>query len=179
MIKNYHTSFYEKMVIGFSKEYDESNRNIENYITYYIALSEQVRMADSNSKHILRQLFKAFYNDITLLPDNVLIKYFNGINNKIGKNKQNFLADNSFDSILNLEQLLDDIIKNKIFLTSDKKSLDMKKVVKFNQVIKLIEQKDEIDEKIFFINAYLETIGYYIASLNDNDAKYLFKKIYK
>ena len=45
------------------------NENLEDFVTAYSAQSEEVRESDSRAKYIIRQLYKAYINDVTLLPD--------------------------------------------------------------------------------------------------------------
>lgn len=164
---------FDAQVVDFSSDMAIKNKKLEKYITQYIALSENVRVCDSNSKYIIRQLFKAFYNDITLLPDAQIVRMLNGIRNVIEfKDISKYSSDN---------EIIDDIKKDRLFsFTGNITFIDIEKVSRFHSIIRKIEDDSDAEEgALFLVDNYIRCICNYIASLNDNDARKNFEKIYK
>lgn len=81
-IDGIHHDVYSEEIVTFSADMKERNGRLEEFITKMMAQSEAVRESDSRSRYIIRQLFKAYLNDVSLLPDDVIAEYFGGIVNK-------------------------------------------------------------------------------------------------
>ena len=77
-----HHDVYSDKVVAFSEDMEERNNKLEMFITKMMAQSEDVRESDSRSKYIIRQLFKAYLNDVSLLSDKFIAEYFYGAVNK-------------------------------------------------------------------------------------------------
>ena len=168
-IKGIEHHIYYKEVILFSKPAQNINTNLKNIVKAIMTNSEEVRESDSRSKYIIRQLFKAYFNDLSLLPD-VFIKDF-------------------FNNIINTKEFKNSMEKFKIFekinarhwLINSKKMPKGVEAINFeivNDFISLIKDNCSDYELSKIYDKFIFEIGYYIASLSNSDVFNAYNKIY-
>ena len=168
-IKGISHNIYSEKIIDFSKSKKEENKKLEKLITNVMANSEEVRESDSRSKYIIRQLFKAYFNDVKLLPDYIIKKYFNEIvynENFINASKKY----NSLKPILARQWVVD---KNE--LPKNVESINFKEVEKYFDFIKKEVNNEDIS---ILYDKYIFEIGCYIASLSNSEVLNSYNKIY-
>lgn len=176
---------YRKKLISFSENYKKVNDNLEKFILCHIAQSEEIRKSDSRSRFVIRQIFKAFYNDITLLPDKIIYDCFNKIRSidlqKFDKKfSLEFQAKYSDDQV---EKICKTIINNKWQIKNYK--LKGKEVFDFdviNSFLNLLKDNDRynigFNNLDYALYIYISKIGFYIASMTDNEASHIYNEIY-
>ncbi len=168
-IKGIEHKIYFNKIIDFSTDKKEKNKKLKKLITNIMTNSEDIRESDSRSKYIIRQLFKAYFNDVRLLPDDIIKKYFNQI-----INNEKFIQASKKYSILN-SILTKQWIIDKDELPKNVEAMDFKKVEDY--IIFLKEEYDNEDVSIFY-DKYIFEIGCYIASLSNSEVLTSYNKIY-
>ena len=176
-----HHDLYREEVIAFSPDMKKRNDRLEDFITKMMAQSEAVRESDSRSRYIIRQLFKAYLNDVSLLPDRFIADYFNGVVNKS--------AFSAAQSVLSCAD--DDGEKAKVFqavkqgkwrytkeISGSKIVIDMKWVGKYFAVLLENEQGTRIPELCGLFDEYVLNIGFYIAGMTNTEAFTAYNRIY-
>ena len=183
-----HAVYYQE-VVEFSKDMKAKNDDLEEYIKIIMAQSESVRESDSRSRYIIRQLYKAYLNDITLLPDDFIDDYFGKIiNKKIFLNAISTLGsalckdETNQDSRKTLN-VLEEIQKQRWRI--DKGDLPQNTVaIKIDLVKSYFEIliKNHRDNKMpcldDLFDEYILKIGFYIAGLTNTEAFTTYNRIY-
>lgn len=67
---------FTEICIDFSNDVNAQRRELQKWIKNKIIYSEEISIADSKSRYLIRQMFKAFYLHPFELPDYVLKRYF-------------------------------------------------------------------------------------------------------
>ena len=103
---------YDSKIVDFSPDMDHINKKLEKFITKFCAQSEEVRESDSRAKYIIRQLYKAYINDVTLLPDAFLESYLTSIiSTPAFKELQKLFPDNTTGN----GKVLEDIRRQRLY----------------------------------------------------------------
>ena len=169
---------FKEKIVNF-KRYLEINEELNKFIEKFITNSHQIRQSDSRSRYIIRQLFKAYVNDIKLLPDEV-------INNFLFYLSEKTSCPLLFD-IVDTKKIDDDFLKAiqvikrkewtiKKFSVQSKTVLDFEVIESFMKKLKMNEVNDKVLCQIYAI--YLQFIANYIAMMTDNEAFYEYNNIY-
>lgn len=176
---------YRKKLISFSNTYKSVNDDLEKFILCHIAQSEEIRKSDSRSRFVIRQIFKAFYNAITLLPDEIIYNYFNIIKNfnlpKFDSNfSQEFKAKYNYDKIREIcKTIKKDEWQIKNYQLKEKNVFDFGVI---NAFLNLLRDNDKYNDGFnnfdYMLYIYISKIGFYIASMTDNEASYIYNEIY-
>lgn len=168
-LSGFNHNIYDSIVVAFSEKMKQINDRLDKFVFELMTNSEEVRESDSRSKYIIRQLFKAYFNDFNLLPDEVLINFFNKITNtnafiECEKNFSVFKLIKQQKWKINNE----DLPQREIVLDFEKIS-DFFKIVKNNY-------NDIHISKIY--DKFIFEIGIYIASLSNSDVFNSYNRIY-
>lgn len=176
---------YREKLISFSETYKKVNDDLEKFILCHIAQSEEVRKSDSRSRFIIRQIFKAFYTDITLLPDKIIYDCFNIIKNcdllKFSNNfSQEFKEKYNDDNIRKIcRAIKNDEWQIKKYQLKEKNVFDFKVI---NTFLNLLRDNDKYNAGFnnldYALCIYISKIGFYIASMTDNEASHIYNEIY-
>lgn len=169
---------YVTEVVQFSEDRAKQNEALENFITVMMAQSEDVRESDSRSRYIIRQLFKAYLNDVSLLPDTFIDDYFRKI-----VNKEAFKASMAKLTGKKKREKFEDILKQlwrypKAKLGNKKLVIDMGKVRDFFEILAENECTGEIPEMYDLFDEYILRIGFHIASMTNTEAFTSYNRIY-
>ena len=173
---------YKTEVICFSPKRKEQNENLEKYITVMMAQSEDVRESDSRSKYIIRQLFKAYLNDISLLPDKFIDNYFRKIINKSSFIKAK-AALRSADKLREKSNVFEQIGNQswryrKGYLDKNKLVIDLRDVREFFTIIAKENNVHYIPELNDLLDEYILQIGFHIAGMTNTEAFTAYNRIY-
>jgi dGTPase len=183
--------------VNFSAIADGLDKNLESYIKKQIINSYDVNKSNGRSKYIIRQLFKAYYNNPLQMPHYILER----LEKKIEQNSKDCIIKlkgngkclneikfkngdqtdiNSLLSILKLENLDDKITNQEVVLTFlSSKTEDELKRINSNRSKNLTSEYDKFLKCLLENNyAYLSTICDYIAGMSDNYAEKEFKDLY-
>ena len=152
------------------------NKELENFVTAYSARSEEVRESDSRAKYIIRQLYKAYLNDVSLLPDAVIETHLNRM-----QNNAHFLgAVKNHEAVENV--LKKRYAASKIIPEKGKKLLAIKNVTKYVDLLKenngKVKSGSADADLTALFDAFILDIGFYIASLTNTEAFDAYNKIY-
>ena len=179
MYKGYNKNVIVEKVLLKEKAY------LEKFILCHIAQSEEIRKSDSRSRFVIRQIFKAFYNDITLLPDEIIYNYFNIIKNfnlpKFDSNfSQEFKAKYNYDKIREIcKTIKKDEWQIKNYQLKEKNVFDFGVI---NAFLNLLRDNDKYNDGFnnfdYMLYIYISKIGFYIASMTYNEASYIYNEIY-
>lgn len=162
----------KKAIIEFDNIGLELNNEIENFIKECIFSIDELRQEDEKNKHIIRQLFKAFYNDCYQMKGQYYLDFI--------QNMQEYIKKIEIDSNENdyVKTKYNDVFYNEFFdLVS--KTPKIKNFKNFICCLKGIEQDDnppECVKKVY--NKYLEQICFYIASMTDQYAVKSYQYLY-
>ena len=170
------------------------NDYLDDFVRAYSAQSEEVRESDSRSKYIIRQLFKAYVNDVTLLPDAFLEDHLlrireSGEFHTVCKSIQEIFSQSpksadaknnadAFDRIKRKDlRVSSDILKGKEF---GKRLLHMDTVVRYFAALKAnnVKETDRKVETDLLFDKFLLDVGFYIASLTNTEAFDAYNRIY-
>lgn len=179
-----HTVYYQE-IVSFSESMKTKNNELEEYITTIMAQSEVVRESDSRSKYIIRQLFKAYLNDVSLLPDEFIDGYFGKIINKKSFQAAIRALENEQSNDEDA-QMLDVLYKiHKQSWKIDKWNLPQNIVViridlvkKYFDLLRLIMRNSQRTELNLLFDEYILKVGFYIASLTNSEAFNAYNRIY-
>lgn len=180
---------YNGEVVGFSPEIKSTNKKLEGYITDIMAQSESVRESDSRSKYIIRQLYKAFLNDVTLLPDEFIDDYFKKVINKdVFKEAFNAIVamakNNTSDDQLQKNCKVMQIINRQGWRISEWELPQNTVVIKMNIVKDYFHMLTENSHTVAvaqlndLLDEYILKIGFYIAGLTNTECVSLYNRIY-
>lgn len=129
----------------------DANRIFDRINRDYIIKCKEIRKCDGISKHVIRQIFKAYYNDFSQLSDTCLNTLYSDLTNRarsLIKNEKNRSSDKKNNSSPNNTFLLDEVV-------------DIDKKLVFIQSVKdacLGKDLDEICQRVKKANATLENL---------------------
>lgn len=178
---------YSTEVVCFSEDKAKRNKKLEDFITVMMAQSEDVRESDSRSRYIIRQLFKAYLKDVSLLPDDFIDEYFRKIINKkaftVSLAKMPEGDRDAFAAIQKqlwryTEQMPDKKKQAKKKVGNKKLVIDMGKVRDFFEVLNENERAGVIPEMYDLFDEYILRIGFYIAGMTNTEAFTAYNRIY-
>lgn len=157
--------FVNRFEIISTKHLDDKLTELSGVVTR----EYRIRSFDSSSKHIIRQIFKALYNDISQVENHQIIKMISDYESFLNKNNIKKISDEISDFIrenLTFEKKVRDVLKNNIDSSEDI-GKDMRKYLSefnkdfYNSVSLLKKENGEkiinIDELYVFIN-FIKTI---------------------
>lgn len=175
---------YKEKIAFFSHGMDKINSELDAFVTSFLAQSEEVRESDSRSKYIIRQLYKAYINDVTLLPDAFIEDHLNKIANANILNDAINNLDSSDKAVVSdtLSRIKEKkwYVQNSISNVSSKQLLNMSIVNDYCSILKKNNEKakgknQSID---FLFDAFLLDVGFYIAGMTNTEAFDAYNKIY-
>ena len=175
---------YDAKVVDFSAAITGVNKELENLISDLLAQSEEVRESDSRAKYIIRQLYKAYLNDVSLLPDSFIENHLRRIINTAAF--RNAYAGRSA-AVRQATDKTFDAIKNQnwhVSINNGKNTLkhvlNMGIVKDYFGIIKNSHtQGPGGDPNIALLfDAFLLEVGFYIAGLTNTEAFESYNKIY-
>lgn len=184
-----HVVYYNEIAC-FSESVKAKNDQLEDYIKIIMAQSESVRESDSRSKYIIRQLYKAYLNDVSLLSDEFIDDYFGQIINKKAFLSAIIAIENSKnqdESNLYLNRSLETFrkiqgqkwrIDNSKLPQNTKSKIKMDLVTDYFKILMKNKQKNTITELNYLLDEYLIKIGFYIAGLTNSEAFTAYNRIY-
>ena len=156
------------IVITFDSEGVKLNNTLEYFIKECIFNIDELRKIDEKNKYVIRQLFKAYYNNCFQITGEYFTKFIKKLNKL--KNKLVF-NDDTKEKYCNLLSIS--------FVNGNK--IDYKKFDEFITELKKVdfdlENKDENLTKLFF--EYIRLIVFYIASMTDKYALDCYKFLYE
>jgi deoxyguanosinetriphosphate triphosphohydrolase, putative len=186
----------KKEVIKFSPIASQLNEKLESFIKIQILNSWDVNKFDGRANYLIKQLFKAYYNN----PLQMMPYGFQALKKKIEENNAYYnliLKEDNFNikdvdfkrskksdiqsvfSVLKLKNI------DKLNLPPELQNTNLKELAeKYNKLSKLnlSELKDDQDKfiKCLFENnyAFLSTISDYIAGMSDNFAIKSYEELY-
>lgn len=181
-IDGIHHDVYSEEIVAFSKDMKERNKRLEEFITKMMAQSEDVRESDSRSRYIIRQLFKAYLNDVSLLPDRFIAEYFNEVVNKSALSA----AKNTLAHMKDTEKKVEVFEKIKSgkwrytreIPSSSKIVIDMDWIGKYFGILIENEHDTQISELSELFDEYILNIGFYIAGMTNTEAFTAYNRIY-
>lgn len=187
---------YNTEVVSFSGDMQKRNGRLEEFITKMMAQSEDVRESDSRSAHIIRQLFKAYLRDVSLLPDRFIAEYFQAtVNRSTFSAAQSMLLRRKEEAektgapaehIKALEAKLEvfEQIKSgkwrytREFPGSGRVVIDMKWVGAFFAILTEDERAGQTPELGVLFDEYLLRIGFHIAGMTNTEAFTAYNRVY-
>lgn len=175
---------YKEKVAAFSPSMKSVNDELDAFVTSFLAQSEEVRESDSRSKYIIRQLYKAYVNDVTLLPDAFIENHLNRIAN--GSDFEDTFTSVNSSSCSKASCTFGRIRKKGWYVESDitngfsKKLLDINLVKDYVDILKNNNAKaNSEDPKVALLfDAFLLDVGFYIAGMTNTEAFEAYNKIY-
>ncbi len=193
---NIYISVFNKKIIRFSDVAKKFNDEIEKLIRDEILVSDQLNKYDGKSKHIIRSLFKAYYENPLQMPK----KHQKILKNKIENNdkicelilKKNKKTLKEIDIIHGNKNTNKDVfsilkldIKDKLIIPEgfNDSILDdveeLERIDKIKTLDEIILQKEKFIKCLLENNyAYLSTICDYIAGMTDDYARKEYKELY-
>lgn len=184
MYNNHKRMYIKENLINFSEVGCLFNDKIEKFVENKIINSYEVNRFDGKAKYILRQLFKAYYENPKQMPqsqlkilDNLLEKHFKEYYNSKDNLKIKFVTQ-PFDNVLNkdIESLVDKLkLNNKEFSDLIKKNNTSQYL---NYIINNPSEHKELNYYLENHYNYLYVISNYISKMTDNYAEMEFKKLY-
>ena len=187
---------YNTEVVSFSGDMQKRNGRLEEFITKMMAQSEDVRESDSRSAHIIRQLFKAYLRDVSLLPDRFIAEYFQAtvnrstfsaahsmlLHRKAEAEKSNAPAEHIKALEAKLE-VFEQIKSGKWRYTrelpgSGRVVIDMKWVGAFFAILTEDERAGQTPELGVLFDEYILRIGFHIAGMTNTEAFTAYNRVY-
>lgn len=189
--KDYKRKYIYKNLITFSEVGKIFNRMIENFIENKIINSYEVNRFDGKGKFILRQLFKAYYENPKQMPQ----KQLKILDNMLDKNSEKYyklkigskdvneikfnnptLKDIKYSEINDLIKSLklNDNKFKKLISKYPKDDLE----TKLNNIANDDSETDKLKHYLENHYAYLYVISNYISKMTDNYAEKEYKKLY-
>ena len=170
-------------LIAFGTIGEKVNGVFENLSSNQVIPSYEIRRCDSISSHIIRQLFKAYYNDPSQMSDKSIRDIFTDVIDYCNRNNKLILK--SVICEFNKQSLYDSItnVQNERDFRETLKELE-KCVKQFNALPENnseeipIKEKRENGVKKHIGEIYLRHIAYYIAGMTDSFALEEYKKLY-
>lgn len=176
-------AIYPRKIVTFSSDMAYINDTLDSFVTSFLAQSEEVRESDSRSRYIIRQLYKAYLSDITLLPDEVIEKHLTKLTSKdVFKSALRDIGENSecemrgtFKKILSGKWY----VENEIAKVLDKKLLDISTITDYFKTLRNgSENMSEQQNIALLFDAFLLDVGFYIAGMTNTEAFSAYNKIY-
>lgn len=173
-------------LISFSEVGKIFNDKIENFIENSIINSYEVNRFDGKAKFILRQLFKAYYENPKQMPqsqlkildkllDDNFKEYYNSKYNSKKNFKVKFVARPLDDINYNIDNLIDELKLNDKKFKELAKNYDSKSL---NEIINNPLENEEISYYLENHYNYLYVISNYISKMTDNYAESEYRKLY-
>ncbi|HUV83040.1 MAG TPA: dNTP triphosphohydrolase [archaeon] len=169
----------EKRIVTFSKIAYEMNKFIENYVNKEIINSFDINKYDGKSRYIIRQLFKAYYNNPLQMPYYALKR----LEIQISQNSKIYSIELKSKSPLNNKKLEEVRFKdgdrneiNSLLSTLKLKELN-DNIVNYDKILNHItgdsktKSKPDLDKLI--INSYKKIEGTSLEKLTSEDDKFL------
>ncbi len=176
-----HAVYHEK-VASFSNKMECINDELDSFVSSFLAQSEDVRESDGRSRYIIRQLYKAYVNDVTLLPDAFIKAHLNRIISRkvlsdvIASSAATAELSGPFQKIKTKKWY----VENSITKISSKRLLDMATIKEYFGILKdnhaKISDKNPMIDLLF--DAFLLDVGFYIAEMTNTEAFDSYNKIY-
>lgn len=126
------------IVISNQNEGDDTNNAFDKINKEYVLRCKELRRCDGISKHVIRQLFKAYYNDISQLSDGCLSIIYKDVTNKIIRVLESANSDENDKHII-VGKKLQDIKKIR--------NVDLDQKVLFVKYLKLLNERKNIEKK--------------------------------
>lgn len=184
-------NIYTQRVVCFSSDIQLKNDQLEKYIKTIMAQCEDVRESDSRSKYIIRQLYKAYVNDVSLLPDEFIDEYFCKLINKDTFSKaiailESQSAESEDEDIKGISNAVDIFNKikqqgwrvNKRNLPQNTLVVEMDLVNSFFKILTKENKNLKLDILKTLYDEYILKIGFYIADLTNTEAFSAYNRIY-
>lgn len=176
-------AIYRKKIAVFSPSMKDINDKLDSFVTSFLAQSEEVRESDSRSKYIIRQLYKAYLNDVTLLPDEVIEKHLSrSTNGSVFDGacaSVNSAAEKQTFSVLQEIREKGWHLESEITKGFTKKLLNISIVNDYFKALKTNNENTSGNQKIALLfDAFLLDIGFYIAGMTNTEAFAAYNKIY-
>lgn len=171
------------------------NYQISKFIEEVVTKSEYVREMDAKANFIIRQLFKAYFNNFEQLPDSVLRLLIEDITD--------FLHNNiKFNYVKKIIDIFNIDLKNSVDYKKEivnifylsKFNVKYEKLININNLSRVITimkdicsngftqeiliEENEIENSYKFGNVFLNNIAYYISEMTDSYAIHEFEKLY-
>ena len=166
-------------VVTFSEGMDQINEKLETFITKFSAQSEEVRASDSRAKHIIRQLYKAYINDMALLPDTFMERYLNSVvttqafKEVCGLFPNKTRGDGKVLEMIRTKRLY---VGGRITQGHKQKPLDMGLVNDFFAIVRRLRGSNANAAALF--DAFVLEVGCHIAAMTNTEAFDLCNKVY-
>ena len=177
-IKGIHHHIYKQEIVTFSEDMSRKNKRLEDFIQVMMTQSEDVRESDSRSRYIIRQLFKAYLNDVSLLPDSFIVDYFNRVVNKSTFSAALTALSDDESSV----KVLRTIRSGKGCITKDvpgsRVVIDLKNVRKYFAILIGNEHTPRFPELNDLFDEYILNIGFHIADMTNTEAFTAYNRIY-
>lgn len=77
----------KESLVDNSKYIKELRNFISNYIFRHVVSSQEVAQLDSKARYLIKQIFKAYYEDPRQLPDYALVRYYDKIGRSLDRTK--------------------------------------------------------------------------------------------
>lgn len=173
---------YSTEVVCFSPDRKEQNKDLEDFITVMMAQSEDVRESDSRSRYIIRQLFKAYLNDVSLLSDGFIDEYFGKAVHKKAFSEAMAIMENMPNTQKKVETFK--LIQKglwrytKVNPDKNKRVIDMSKVRDFFGILIENEHTHAIPQLNDLFDEYILKIGFHIAGMTNTEAFTAYNRIY-
>lgn len=175
---------YKDKVANFSDDMTDINDKLADLVTALLAQSEEVRESDSRARYIIRQLYKAYLNDVSLLPDEFIEAHLTRVAD--GNTFKNACAGRSAASLKETQEVFEKIRKHDWHIDAQntdryhKHILDMKTVNSYFRIIKASHAKLGGGNPDFALlyDAFLLDIGFYIAGMTNTEAFDAYNKLY-
>ncbi len=171
------------------------NYQISKFMDDVVIKSEYVREMDVKASFIIRQLFKAYFNNFEQLPDRVLRRLIYDVSDFLHNNLKNEYIKNIVSLFeLNLERFQDykrDIV-NIFYL--EKYNIRKEKLINISNlsvIVKIMNEicsqgftkkieinNKEIDSSYKLGNIFIINIASYISEMTDSFAIHEFEKLY-
>ena len=154
-------NFVNRFEIISTKHLDDKLTELSSVVTR----EYRIRSFDSGSKHIIRQIFKALYNDISQVENNQIIKMISDYELFLNKDNIKKITNEIYERIqsdANFEKKIYDVLKNKIDSSKDINEELKKYLSEFNKnfynSVSLLKKDNE--EKIINLNELFVFINF-------------------
>jgi len=183
-------------------KFTDKDKTKGNYINYQllkfikevVTKSEYVREMDAKASFIIRQLFKAYFNNFEQLPDNVLREIIDDVSDFLRANySQKYIKQIicklglDLTKSKNRKKDLKDIFYLNQYNVKKERLINVSKLSVVMEIMKDIcskgsENKDiikkEIKNSYKFGNIFMNNIAYHISEMTDSYAIHEFEKLY-
>lgn len=158
----------EQIIINFDDVGMKLNDTLEEFIKDCLFNLDELRKEDEKNKHIIRQLFKAYYNNCFQITGEyfiMFIKKLNWLKNKLNYNSR---TKEEYSDLVSISFMKKDKVDNRKF----KKFINELKKVEFD-----VDNDDENLMKLYI--EYIRLITFYISSMTDKYALDAYKFLYE